>query len=253
MKLTDYCTSLRNRFTCFDYAAKAPEIFSFPDRPLCYQRFLGAKLCEWHSAMGDPIYALGSTIYAGHSAPIEYLEDAIYNLRGSYFGCELRGETEQCKELSFIVASLLNGVINSTKPEVQALVLVLDEDENPTGEWGTESAKDASSENLYSPPEGTDGIELAENSGAGIYIPRNFAESSLAAYYPQLAEYAQDLADPDNEYYQDTWIRLLDNFEIQDDQGNTWQLYQDADLFLVCYGLISDERYEEFFGEERQD
>lgn len=36
-----------------------------------------------------------------------------------------------------------------------------------------------------------------------------------------------------------------------DKDGHAWRLYQDGDLFATCDELMSDEEYEELFGESR--
>lgn len=42
---------------------------------------LGARLCQWHSSMHDPIYAVGSFYVSGQVYPKkEIVEDAISNL-----------------------------------------------------------------------------------------------------------------------------------------------------------------------------
>jgi len=37
---------------------------------------LGAEMHQWHAGMGDPIYRVGSLIYAGHPVTTEDVEDA---------------------------------------------------------------------------------------------------------------------------------------------------------------------------------
>lgn len=41
---------------------------------------LGVAMHQWHAGMGDPIYAVGSLIYAGHDVEREDAEDAIDSL-----------------------------------------------------------------------------------------------------------------------------------------------------------------------------
>jgi hypothetical protein len=43
-------------------------------------RMLGVALHQWHSGQDDPIYALGSLIYAGQPVPAELVEDTIGRL-----------------------------------------------------------------------------------------------------------------------------------------------------------------------------
>jgi hypothetical protein len=58
------------------------------------------------------------------------------------------------------------------------------------------------------------------------------------------------LQGPDHEWYYDAWDSILTRASFTRD-GNTWALWQDGDLFLVCDDLLSDDEYREFFGESR--
>ena len=54
-----------------------------------------------------------------------------------------------------------------------------------------------------------------------------------------------DLSDPYNEYYWDTWDVILNNAFYMSN-GNKFTLWQDGDLFAYCYELMSDEEKENF-------
>lgn len=42
---------------------------------------LGERLCQWHSSMHDPIYAVGSFYFSGHVYPNkEIVEDAVRSI-----------------------------------------------------------------------------------------------------------------------------------------------------------------------------
>lgn len=43
-------------------------------------RALGADLMQWHSSGGDPIYAVGSYLYAGHEPKLETCFEALRNM-----------------------------------------------------------------------------------------------------------------------------------------------------------------------------
>lgn len=95
-----------------------------------------------------------------------------------------------------------------------------------------------------------DGILHLLDSSRGICIPQVFAND----YFPN--EWDIDSEDvtvlqngPDDEEYWDTWDIVLNNASLTDRDGNVWRLYQDGDLWAVCYELMSDETSRSFFGE----
>jgi hypothetical protein len=93
------------------------------------------------------------------------------------------------------------------------------------------------------------GIEIVYSDHHGIYIPKLFSEQ--CGGWGVSHEDVVDLADPENEFYWDTWSNVLDYATLKDENGNLWRLWQDGDLFAYCEELMSDEEYKNFFGEER--
>lgn len=94
------------------------------------------------------------------------------------------------------------------------------------------------------------GLELLFDSRHGVYIPQAFAES--CAHWSGLPEDFQDLLlGPESEDYWDIWTDVLNNATYTDSAGNVWHLWQDGDLWACCEELMSDQEYEEFFGEAR--
>lgn len=93
------------------------------------------------------------------------------------------------------------------------------------------------------------GIEILLSDANGIYIPKFFVENFGG--WGIMHEDVEDLSDPDNEFYWETWSNVLDYASMKDKDGNVWRLWQDGDLFAYCYELMSDEEYKNFFGEER--
>jgi hypothetical protein len=71
--------------------------------------------------------------------------------------------------------------------------------------------------------------ELLINSANGVYIPQIFAER-----YPSYltGEQIDDLSNPDNEHYWETWETVLDNIKITID-GKRFTLHQDDDLWAI--------------------
>lgn len=79
-------------------------------------------------------------------------------------------------------------------------------------------------------------IELILSDTRGIYIPRDFAELYGADYGITPDDLDILLSGPDHEFYWDTWDTVLDYAEYVDDNGHTWKLHQDGDLFIYRYG-----------------
>lgn len=75
-------------------------------------------------------------------------------------------------------------------------------------------------------------IELVLTDARGVYIPRDFADMYGTEYGVTDDDLAILLDGPDNDHYWDVWHDVLDYAEYQDDNGHTWRLYQDSDLFI---------------------
>lgn len=98
-------------------------------------------------------------------------------------------------------------------------------------------------------------IELLLSDTRGQYIPRDF----LTAYdltqwgytEQQAIEISNDLSNPENEFYWETWETTLDNAKHTTPEGNVYRLHQDGDLFAICDELMTDDDYLNFYGEER--
>lgn len=90
------------------------------------------------------------------------------------------------------------------------------------------------------------GISLLVNGSHGVYVPQVFAEQF------DLTEWVVNVPDPmelesvDNQYYWETWEDVLNNASYTDKDGHVWTLYQDGDLWAVCYELLTDEEREAF-------
>ena len=94
------------------------------------------------------------------------------------------------------------------------------------------------------------GLELLLSDSRGVYIPRDFA-MYLQDMDNVTVEDKQILsAGPDHEWYWETWDEVLQK-ATSTINGKTWRLWQDGDLWAYCEELMSDEEYEQFFGEER--
>jgi hypothetical protein len=79
----------------------------------------------------------------------------------------------------------------------------------------------------------------------GIYIPRDFAEL-FGEYISE--EDSKILANPDNEWYWDTWCQVLNNTTIEI-KGAKYSLHQDGDLWAIRPEDMSMEEQWNFFRE----
>lgn len=98
------------------------------------------------------------------------------------------------------------------------------------------------------------GMELLLDGNRGVYIPRYFADivnSAVTDGWSGIDE--EDLniisSGPDHEHYWDAWDSVMSRAKFTDSKGNDWHLYQDGDLWLYCESLMTDNEYEDFFGE----
>ena len=88
-------------------------------------------------------------------------------------------------------------------------------------------------------------IQLLLSDARGVYIPRDFIDNfDLEKWH--VKEYCLDvLSNPDNEWYWDTWEQVLNNAYFID-SGNKWLLYQDGDLWAICYELMTEDEKSNF-------
>jgi len=98
------------------------------------------------------------------------------------------------------------------------------------------------------------GIHLVLDGNRGVYVPHEFgrivkAGMSWEGHDPESIETL--LEGPEAEYYWEAWQDVIDNVTFVDSKGNHWYLWQDGDLFMYCDHLMTDEEYENFFGEPR--
>lgn len=94
------------------------------------------------------------------------------------------------------------------------------------------------------------GLELLLTDARGVYIPRDFA-----MYIQDMDNVTQEdkeilCSGPDHEWYWETWDEVLHK-ATSTINGKVWRLWQDGDLWAYCEELMTDEEYEQFFGEER--
>lgn len=90
------------------------------------------------------------------------------------------------------------------------------------------------------------------NSARGTYIPRDFAQmikrDCVKGVKPEILDFLANEESPDDEFYWDQWIHVLDNARIISD-GVEYTLHHDGDLWLVNYEMMTDEEKLNFFGD----
>ena len=85
------------------------------------------------------------------------------------------------------------------------------------------------------------GVQLLLSDARGVYIPRDFAKNFNLEKWHVDNKYIHLLSSPDNEWYWDYWDVVCSNAYFVDEYNNKWRLWQDGDLWAVCYELLTDE------------
>jgi hypothetical protein len=85
-------------------------------------------------------------------------------------------------------------------------------------------------------------VILFASDSRGAYIPQHFAESidkdrvTLGGFNPSSIDECLEICaqGPDHENYWDAWADLLDSLTVTvKENGQTFRLYQDGDLWLI--------------------
>lgn len=98
------------------------------------------------------------------------------------------------------------------------------------------------------------GLKLLVSDRNGVYVPQMFANDHDLDLWNGIDSDDREtlLAGPDHELYWEAWDSVLSSATFTH-MGKTWRLYQDGDLWAYCEELMTDEEYEDFFGERRFD
>ena len=88
-----------------------------------------------------------------------------------------------------------------------------------------------------------DAVILFCDSSSGRYIPQRFAAEIMPQYLTGVTQdQLNELADPDNEFYWDTWECVLNNAVVVDNNtGQTYTLWHDGDLWLLDWDNMTKE------------
>ena len=91
-------------------------------------------------------------------------------------------------------------------------------------------------------------VQLLLSDARGIYIPRDFVQDfDLQAWGIDPESWAaQTCQNPDAEGYWDAWNDITDKAQFTDAHGDTFTLYQDGDLWAICYERMTDEEKANF-------
>ena len=94
-----------------------------------------------------------------------------------------------------------------------------------------------------------DNMVLLIGDSAGIYIPKEFIESTKDVdgwNYGVSEEDIKTLKNPDDEWYWDAWDNVLNNAVFTDKDGKEYSLHQDGDLWAICYESMTEEEKDNF-------
>ncbi len=90
----------------------------------------------------------------------------------------------------------------------------------------------------------------------GHYTPRDFltddlgniAEDHCTAWglTADNSDWWEGAIDPDNDDYWECWDWILDNAKYTTADGDIYRLYQDGDLWGICYEKMTDEEKKNF-------
>ena len=97
-------------------------------------------------------------------------------------------------------------------------------------------------------------INILVSDAHGVYVPMQFIKSHDLSLWNGIDQEDVDtiMKGPDDEYYWDSWSNILQSATYQHG-GDQYFLYQDGDVFAICYDNLSEKEYYDFFGENRVD
>ena len=94
-------------------------------------------------------------------------------------------------------------------------------------------------------------INLLLSDCRGVKIPQDFYNNfDLEKWHIKKSYFLNNLNNYLSENYWNAWEGVLNSAYYLDDNGNKFVLYQDGDLFGICYEIMTDSERLEFFGED---
>ena len=97
-----------------------------------------------------------------------------------------------------------------------------------------------------------DNVVLLLSDARGVYIPRDFVQGFDMVQWgldPDSGA-VRTCAEPDADGYWDAWDEVLRRAKYVADDGREFRLYQDGDLWALCYEHMTDEERSNFGMEE---
>lgn len=95
-------------------------------------------------------------------------------------------------------------------------------------------------------------VELLVDCSLGVNIPKRFATNfnfecvDGEGWHGVTKAQIGILKDADHDDYWDVWHDVLNSAFYIDKDGNKWYLYQDGDLFALCYDTMTKEEKRNF-------
>ena len=94
-------------------------------------------------------------------------------------------------------------------------------------------------------------INLLLSDCRGVKIPQDFYNNfDLEKWHIKKSYFLNNLNNYLSENYWKAWEEILNSAYYLDDNGDKFVLYQDGDLFGICYEIMTDSERLEFFGED---
>lgn len=104
--------------------------------------------------------------------------------------------------------------------------------------------------------EAKNAVSLILSDARGIYIPRDFLTNDYeevdmeycAAWglTEENMEHWIDATNPDSDNYWESWEWVINNAAWREDDGSVFRLYQDGDLWALCFERMTDEEKQNF-------
>lgn len=96
------------------------------------------------------------------------------------------------------------------------------------------------------------GIQILVSDTHGIGVPQQFIRCCCAVeWHVEPRDAAVLSAGPEHEDYWEVWNEVLDSAYYEHPDGYRYTLHQDGDLFAVCGDLMTNEEYENLYGETK--
>jgi len=90
-------------------------------------------------------------------------------------------------------------------------------------------------------------VNLLLTDARGIYIPRDFVTGFNLSKFTGISDNdVETCENPENEWYWEAWDSILNNARFTAEDGRIFYLYQEGDLWLLCYDHMNAEEKRNF-------